>query len=84
MAELDTFRGRRLEACRAAEMLHDVIENIGTERDEWDWEHNGPKLGWTSPSELMRSEMQNSVANLLRMILIANDGQVARQTLNRF
>ena len=84
MTKLDSFRSRRLEACRAAQLLHDVIENIGIESDVWDWEHNGNK-NWTLPTPMMKLELQNSVANVLRLIILASDGgPLSSSKLERF
>lgn len=76
------YRGRRLLACRAAEALHEVIEALG--------EDDGSELPPVNatlpptPSEAQKRELQNMAANLLRMILLLNDGQISPQTLRRY
>ncbi len=76
---IKNWRGRRLLACEAATTLHRIIDELQADdgkhpRDE------APSI----PSEALRREMQNTVANLLRTILLHNDGQVSPQTLLRF
>lgn len=81
--ELENYRGRRLRACRAAEDLHAVIENLGVENDPSILpipDHVMP----AAPSDAIKRELQNTVANLLRLILLHNDGRVSGQTLQRF
>jgi hypothetical protein len=76
------WRGRRLLACRAAENLDLIIRDLGIE--------DGSKLppdgkNFTPPpSEPVRLEMRNAVANLVRMILAYNDRGCSPSKLNRF
>lgn len=81
--ELENYRGRRLRACRAADDLHAVIEQLGVENDPSILpipDHVMP----APPCEAIKREMQNTVANLLRLILLHNDGSVSAQKLQRF
>jgi hypothetical protein len=78
---IEGWHGRRLLACRAVGELHDVIAGLASE--------NGvdlPPRGElpAPPSAAQIRELQNSAANLLRMILLWNDGRVAPQELHRF
>tara|TARA_R110000737_G_scaffold253548_1_gene262900 strand:- start:78 stop:344 length:267 start_codon:yes stop_codon:yes gene_type:complete len=76
------WRGRRLLACRAAEDLHMIIRDLGLE-DGSQLPPNGQ--GFTPPpSDPVRLEMQNTAANLLRMILAHNDRGCSPSKLNRF
>lgn len=79
------WRGRRLLACRAADELHNIIDGLSSD--------NGSDLPPVSglpgglpapPSQAHIREMQNTVANLLRTILLWNDGNVSPQRLRRF
>lgn len=81
--ELENYRGRRLRACRAADDLHAIIEQLGVENDPSILpipDHAMP----TAPNGAIKREMQNTVANLLRLILLHNDGHVSPQKLQRF
>lgn len=79
---LQNYRGRRLMACRAADDLHSIIEKIGVE--------DGSELPIPgcehkpAPDRLLIRELQNTTANLLRLILILNDGGVSSQELRRY
>jgi hypothetical protein len=80
--DLLNYRSRRLEACRAADKLHDVIGNLGLEDGSQlpiPGEHFKPR-----PSAAVLRELQNQVATLLRMVLLFNDGQISHQELRRF
>lgn len=76
------WRGRRLLACRAAESLDLIIQDLGIE--------DGSTLppdgkGFTlPPSDPVRLEMRNAAANLLRTILAHNDRGCSPSKLNRF
>lgn len=74
------WRGRRLLACRAADVFEEVIRELG--------EDNGkdcpPAGGVPAVSPGIRAELANAVANLLRLTLLMNDGNVSPQKLNRF
>ncbi|TIV60312.1 hypothetical protein [Mesorhizobium sp.] len=75
------YRGRRLMVCHAADDLHRAIDALGVE----DGSQLPPPEGLpTKPSPAIKRELQNSVANLLRLILLHNDGQISHQTLKRF
>ena len=78
---LKNYRGRRLLACRATDLIHDVIAAIG----EDDGTTIPPQEGLPfPPTDMQKAEMQNSAANLLRMILLWNDGHVSPSKLQRF
>jgi hypothetical protein len=74
MNDLKNWRSRRLRACRAAEEFESIISALGLE--------DGSELppadgGLPTISEAHRRELKNATALLLRMVLIANDGQVS-------
>lgn len=74
------WRGRRLLACRASDVLERVIENLGKDNGE-----DCPPAGGLPPvSEGHRRELGNAVALVLRMILGANDGHVSTSKLQMF
>ncbi len=75
------WRGRRLLACRAAGELHDIIEGLASDSG-MDPPPNGGLP--TPPSAAQIREMQNTAANLLRTILLWNDGHVSSQKLPLF
>lgn len=87
--ELQNYRGRRLRACRAAEDLHAIIQALGAD----DGTHlppvtdprvkDQPPLP-AAPSAMQKAELQNMTANLLRMILLWNDGGVSPAKLPRY
>lgn len=77
---LGNYRGRRLLACRAAEMLDNIVESIGLD----DGKELHPRPLPDPPTDAMRCELGNAVALILRMILAANDGGCAPQRLHRF
>lgn len=81
--ELRNWRGRRLRACRAADDLYEIIAALGVEEDSSVLPPPDARLP-TPPTEAMKREMQNTAANLLRMILLWNDGSVSPQKLQRF
>ncbi|MDK1386365.1 hypothetical protein QN224_13195 [Sinorhizobium sp. 8-89] len=74
------WRGRRLLACRAADILDEVVRELGAD--------NGadlpPEGGLPPVSQAVKIELENSVANLLRMILALNDGHTSGSRLQRF
>jgi hypothetical protein len=75
------WRGRRLLACRGVDELHEVIAGLASENGE----DLPPDDGLPSPpSAAQIRELQNSAANLLRMILLWNDGRVSPDELHRF
>lgn len=76
------YRGRRYLACRATDELHQVIESLGDD----DGSELPPPDGTlpTAPPEPVRRELQNMAANLLRLILLHNDGRVSPQRLHRY
>lgn len=81
--QLENYRGRRHRACTAADDLIEVIEKLGVENDPSILpipDHEMPK----APSDPIKREMQNTVANLLRLILLYNDGHVSPSKLQRF
>jgi hypothetical protein len=77
---LQNWRGRRLLACRAADELEKVIAAIGDEDGTTLPPENG--LPYASPG--VKAELQNTVANLLRLILLMNDGHVSSHKLQRY
>lgn len=75
------YRGRRIMVFDAADKLDRAITMLGIE--------DGSTLPLTDgmpapPSEAIKGELKNAVANLLRLILLHNDGHVSPQTLRRF
>jgi hypothetical protein len=81
--QLENYRGRRLRACVAADDLHAIIEQLGVENDPSILpipDHVMP----AAPPDAIKREMQNTVSNLLRLILLYNDGQVSPQKLQRW
>jgi hypothetical protein len=79
---LGGYRGRRYVACVAIADLCDVIKALGSE-DKSDLPLPGGDYK-EPPSPQVINELQNTAANLLRMILIFNDGRISPQKLNRF
>lgn len=78
---LKNWRGRRLLACRAFDDVHSVIDALASD----DGSQCPPVDGLPSaPSFAIRSELQNTAANLLRLILLHNDGAVSSSRLQRF
>lgn len=74
------WRGRRFLVCRAIADIKDVIESLGIEED-------GDPLpdGFVSTiTPQMKQELQNQAANLLRTIILHNDGSISNQKLNFF
>jgi hypothetical protein len=78
---LQNWRGRRLLACRAADDLCAVVAALGIEDASELPPEGGPR---PKPSEGMIAELQNSVVNVKRLILLINDGHVSRSKLNGF
>lgn len=75
------WRGRRFIACRAIAQLDAVIESLGVD----DGSELPPDEGLPQPpSDAMIAEIRNTAANLLRIVLLHNDGSVSPQRLNRF
>lgn len=76
------WRGRRLRTCRVIEELNNIIESLVFPDDGKDLP---PKHGLPAPlTEAHMQELQNMTTVLLRLILIANDGNVSPQRLSRF
>jgi hypothetical protein len=86
--ELQNWRGRRMRACRAAQDLHNIIEALGVEDGSQLPAVRDPSVReqhfTPAPSAAQKAELQNMAANLLRMVLLWNDGQVSPSQLNRF
>lgn len=74
------WRGRRYLACRAADLLEEIVRELG----EDDGANPPPEGGIPQVSAAVKIEMENSVANLLRMILALNDGHTSGTRLQRF
>lgn len=76
------WRGRRYLACRAVSVLDDVIDQLGMD----DGVNPPPDglPGLPAISEGMRTELHNSAAVLLRMILASNDGRTSGTRLQSF
>lgn len=74
------WRGRRFIVCRAIADIKDVIEHLGVE------ENSDPlPEGFVSTiTPQMKQELQNQAANLLRTIILHNDGNISNQKLNFF
>lgn len=75
------WRGRRFLACGAADLLVRIIAGLADD--------NGndlpPDRGLPPrPSAMQIAEMQNTTTNLLRTILLWNDGYVSPSKINRF
>lgn len=77
---MKSWRGRRLLACRAVDVLSEICDALGSE----DGKNAPPDGGLPIVSEGVRLEVSNMAANLLRMILSLNDGHVSRSKLQRF
>jgi hypothetical protein len=75
-----SWRGRRLMACRVADVLTEIVERLGIDNGK----DAPPDGGLPKVNELIRIEISNTVANLLRTILIHNDGHVSGSKLQRF
>lgn len=72
------WRGRRLLACRAVGDLEDVIAALG--------EEDGSQLPLAegmpaTPTKGIKDELRNSAVNLLRLVLLHNDGNVGPSRL---
>lgn len=78
---LKNWRGRRLLACQAADLLHEVAGALA-EDDGSQPPPPGAQLPTTTESQ--RRELQNAVALVLRMTLLMNDGSVSHQELRRY
>lgn len=75
------WRGRRLLACRAVDQLTGVIAHLG----EDDGTTLPPEGGLpTPPTDSLRAEIENAATNLLRLVLIHNDGHVSPHSLRAF
>lgn len=75
------WRGRRFLACRAVDDVIAVIDGLKGD----DGSDPLPEGGLPAPpSEAHRREMRNAAANLLRIILLWNDGHVSPDELHRF
>ncbi len=75
------WRGRRLLACRLVGDLEQVIDHLGDD--------DGSQLPLpdgmpAKPTEGVKSELRNSAVNLLRLILLHNDGRVSPDKLNAY
>jgi hypothetical protein len=79
---LSNYRGRRFMACRAADVLSQVVAHLGLD-DGSELPPPNRSLPPT-PSDAVRLEIENAVALLLRTILAHNDGGVSPSKLNRF
>lgn len=79
---LGGYRGRRYLACRAADALSRIVDNLGVE-DGTDLPPSDRSLP-SQPTDAMRLELNNAVSLILRMILAANDGGCSPQRLQRF
>jgi hypothetical protein len=78
---LSNYRGRRIVAFQAAEMLDKVVKNLGVEDgSQLPLEDGLPP----APSEAVRGELLNGISHLLRLILVLNDGHVSSDKLKRF
>jgi hypothetical protein len=66
-----SWRGRRLQACRAVGDLQAVIEELGTD-DKTDTLNL--KGGFYPMPAGMKNELKKTADSLLHLILIANDG----------
>jgi len=82
---LKTFRGRRFIACRAADLLRDVIRELpeGPYSQMQDG-HNVRQEGLPGSTLHQKAELENMANLLLRMILTANDGSISPSKLNSF
>jgi hypothetical protein len=74
------WRGRRLLACRAADTLDRIIENLGDD----DGSDLPPERGVPHMPDGLRIELHNQVAVLLRMILTMNDNATSGSRLQRW
>ena len=78
---LRNWRGRRYLACRAIGDLEQVIDHLGHD----DGTQLPPEFGLpAAPTDLLRNEIKNAAAHLLRLVNIHNDGHVSIQTLRSF
>lgn len=78
---IKNWRGRRLVACQAFDDIIRVIEALG----EDDGRHPPPSDSEPLPvNDALKDELVNSAANLMRLILLHNDGQISPSKLNRF
>lgn len=76
---IKSWRGRRYLMCRAIWTIDNIINALGeNEGDPY------PEGFDPSVSDQMKEELCNMSANLLRMTLLLNDGQVSSQTLRKF
>ena len=75
-----TWRGRRFMVCRAIADIQDVIENLGVEVDS----DPLPDDFVSTITPQMKQELKNQAANLLRTIILHNDGRLSNQKLNCF
>jgi hypothetical protein len=78
---LGNWRGRRLLACWATDLLRDVITALAND----DGSHLPPDGGMpTPPSAAHIREMENQATALMRTILLWNDGAVSPHSLRSF
>jgi len=77
--EATNWRGRRLLVCQAADSFRAAVQHINDHDGKFALDHVPPPV-----SESMKNEMINLVHVLLRMVLVANDGQISDSRLNAF
>ena len=79
---LQNWRGRRFLACRASDDLRSVCMALG--------DGDGSELPPTDTNPLpevspaLKAELENAVVTVLRLIMIANEGNVSPSRLNAF
>jgi hypothetical protein len=81
---LRSWRGRRLLACNACDVLDAVASHLGEEvvDSARPWVEVRP--GFVPATPAQKAELRNAIALVLRLLLVANDGSVSPDQLHRF
>ncbi len=82
---LKNFRGRRYVVCSAIGEIQDAIDHLGqNDPAELYPELHPEDFGPPTPNDMLKQELKNVSACLLRTFLLYNDGHVSSQELRSF
>lgn len=73
---LRNFRGRRFLLCKVENDIHEIIDNLGI-NDTLGNEIPDPRNIRDAPEDQVKVELKNQATNLVRMLIIYNDGGAA-------